>query len=436
MSSDKLFFYIIKRNDNFELTALSENKLAWYNLPDDYKDLAEHKVLCSKRVIKNTIMTIKPINGYRKIGITIDDELRKEYYDEDGNLCFLNMPLEEANISNEHVVEDKSDEKNFLIEKIKELEAKLNLDNKFKLHDVEKRFILDKFNKSQNVNDWLGKFENECIRHKIFDATNMIEALRFFLSGSAENWYDANIIKIGLTNWSEWRASFLTVFADKGWKKIRTAYNFKYLGGSLIDYALAKESLCLEAELNATTISRINMIVIGLPLEIQNQLDREEITTIEKLYRKLRRLEESIHIKQRFRNNSSDKENTIKTNAYIQKNNADTKIKSENQKARYGIHSLNNETINKSNFATSEKNIYPKIKSNFNTSEKNIDPRIKKPCFICEELGWKNRYHPTNECRNRSLYSSKKEINLHNNNYSQNEEAEMMNIEIDKNSLN
>ncbi|ESN90333.1 hypothetical protein HELRODRAFT_165992 [Helobdella robusta] len=229
MSSDKLFFYIIKRNDNFDLTALSENKLAWYNLPDDYKDLAEHKVLCSKRVIKNTIMTIKPINGYRKIGITIDDELRKEYYDEDGNLCFLNMPLEEANISNEHVVADKSDEKNFLIEKIKELEAKLNLDNKFKLHDVEKRFILDKFNKSQNVNDWLEKFENECIRHKIFDATNMIEALRFFLSGSAENWYDANIIKIGLTNWSEWRASFLTVFADKENDQILIVLFVKYL---------------------------------------------------------------------------------------------------------------------------------------------------------------------------------------------------------------
>jgi len=31
-------------------------------------------------------------------------------------------------------------------------------------------------------------------------------------------------------------------------KNVRKAYNYKYLGGSLVDYILTKERLCLEAE--------------------------------------------------------------------------------------------------------------------------------------------------------------------------------------------
>ncbi|ESN97876.1 hypothetical protein HELRODRAFT_177518 [Helobdella robusta] len=69
-------------------------------------------------------------------------------------------------------------------------------------------------------------------------------------------------------------------------------------GGSLIDYALAKENLYLEIEM-----SRINMIVMGFPVEIQNQLDREEITTIEKLFKELTKIDECVsNIKPKYDN--------------------------------------------------------------------------------------------------------------------------------------
>jgi len=364
---EKLFIHIIKRDDNdFELAGLSENKELWYNLPDECRDLNLHKILSSKQAVKSAITAIKPINGYRKIGVKLDNDLRKEYFDEDDNLCFLKIPLEESNVDLETggYVVNKSEGEIFLLERIKELETKLNLNDEVKLHEVEKKFILDKFNKKQNPTDWLERFENECRRHKVNSATNMIEILRFFVSGSPKDWYEVNLIKIGLFNWFEWKKSFLTVFIDKGWSKIRVAYNYKYLGGSLIDYALAKEGLCLEVEKNATVMSRINMIAVGLPLEIQNQLDREEITTIEKLFIELRKFDD-----------------------YFSK-----------PKSRNDDKSLNKGIL---------------IKSNINVSKKNIDTKTKKPCFMCEELGWKNRYHPTNECRNKNLYSSKKEVNIH-----------------------
>ena len=364
---EKLFIHIIKRDDNdFELAGLSENKELWYNLPDECRDLNLHKILSSKQAVKSAITAIKPINGYRKICVKLDNDLRKEYFDEDDNLCFLKIPLEESNVDLETggYVVNKSEGEIFLLERIKELETKLNLNDEVKLHEVEKKFILDKFNKKQNPTDWLERFENECRRHKVNSATNMIEVLRFFVSGSPKDWYEANLIKIGLFNWFEWKKSFLTVFIDKGWSKIRVAYNYKYLGGSLIDYALAKEGLCLEVEKNATVMSRINMIAVGLPLEIQNQLDREEITTIEKLFIELRKFDD-----------------------YFSK-----------PKSRNDDKSLNKGIL---------------IKSNINVSKKNIDTKTKKPCFMCEELGWKNRYHPTNECRNKNLYSSKKEVNIH-----------------------
>lgn len=391
-NSDNLYLHIIKRNDYFELTALSEDRQLWYNLPDEHKTLTSHKILCSKQIVKKAMKGIKPINGFRKFCIPIDDELRKEYFDDYGNLSYLNELLEESNFGNEPVA-DKSNETEFFIKKIMELEAKLNSHSKSKLQDIEKKFILEKFDKRQNAKDWLKKFEGECLRHGIFDDTNMIEALRYFISGSADDWYKANITKFGLDTWSDWKASFLTVFTGKSWKIVNTAHNYKYIGGSLIDYALAKERLCLEAEENTPTILRINMIVAGLPSQIQSKLDREEITTMEKLFKEIRKLDESIFIKPRYRNNSLDKEIPNKT-----KNNIDTKTTSENQKSQHKEHSSNNKT-----FIQAEKN-------------------TKKPCFICEKLGFKNRYHPISECRNR--------------NASTDEDRKMMNIEIDEQSLN
>ncbi|ESO04369.1 hypothetical protein HELRODRAFT_172735 [Helobdella robusta] len=433
--TSKLYFHIIKRNnDDFKLAGISENKETWYVLPEEKNDLSLHEALSTKRAIINIINSIKPINDYRTICIKLNEELRKEYYDEDENLCFLDNMLEEK------IIDKHESDDNFLNERIKELEAKLSLNDNFKLQDVEKKFILEKFNKKQNPSEWIEKFENECRRHKILNPTNVIEALRFFLSWSPKDWYESNLKKIGLTNWLGWRKSFLTIFADRGWKKIRTAYNYKYLGGSLIDYALAKENLCLEIEIE---MSRINMIVMGLPVEIQNQLDREEITTIEKLFKGLTKIDECVsNIKPKYDNKFLSNEipyNTdVKKKQLYQHKQKYENVDKEILVPKYKVKAKTNDTLNKQNqrYENNTLNKENFVRPNFIRSEKNINTTANKPCFMCEELGWKNRYHPTNECRNKTLYSSKSEINIHDTNYQTDDEAHMMKIEIDKKSLN
>lgn len=280
----KLFIHIIKTDEgNYEIAGISEDKVIWFSLPAEFRNIQNHQVLLSKATIKNAVSAIRPVNGYRKVGVKIDENLRKVYFDEDDNLCYNNIPLEESNSMIDYNLDlNKSNQNIFFIQKINELEAKLN-SNEIKLQEVEKKFILEKFDKKQNCMKWLERYESECVRHNVTSITKMIEILRFFVDGPAKDWYETNFKKIGLVNWSAWRNSFLTVFIDKGWSKVRKAHSFKYLGGSLVDYALAKERLCLEVESESTVLSRINMIAVGLPLAVQDELDREETTTIEKL---------------------------------------------------------------------------------------------------------------------------------------------------------
>lgn len=132
-----------------------------------------------------------------------------------------------------------------------------------------------------------------------------------------------------------------------------------------MDYALSKERLCLDAESSSTVLSRINMIVMGLPLAVQDELDREEISSIEKLFVELRRLDDSF-----------------------------SRMKADG-------------TSNQRRSVTMEK---PKDKIDTLATNRYYTP--KKPCSICIRLGWSNRYHPERECRNKNLVETKKLINI------------------------
>ncbi|KAK6630090.1 hypothetical protein RUM43_015083, partial [Polyplax serrata] len=91
-------------------------------------------------------------------------------------------------------------------------------------------------------------------------------------------------------NWQEWRDSFLRTYGGTSWDKIRAAYDFKYLKGSLLTYALRKENLRLEVQPTMTDLTRIHLIVLGLPVSYQRQIRVDDITTTEKLFRHFARL--------------------------------------------------------------------------------------------------------------------------------------------------
>lgn len=365
---DLLYVQVVKKAEKeFVILCISIDKNTWYLVPEEFKDVSIHISLSNKKTIKNAMSAIKSQKGYRTVAVKIDEDIKKEYFDEANNVCFRELPLEECDpISNSRVAEAEQSE---LESRIRQLENQLYLNSKqeeIKLHQIEKKFVLEKFEKNQSdPKEWLTKFEEECSRFQVNSDRGKIQALRFFVMGPTKDWFEINLKKIGVNgHWNTWKESFLNVFVDKGWYIVRKAFNYKYLGGSLIDYALMKERLCLEVEPKGTELSRTNLIVFGLPKEAQEKLDREKINKLEDLYAELRKLEDSFSRKKK-ENPSSPR----------------LKISSD-----------------------------PKIFKRDEFHSKNEVQR--KACSICVAIGFPNRYHLVEECRNRNKVSVKLKSNM------------------------
>ena len=116
-------------------------------------------------------------------------------------------------------------------------------------------------------------------KHKIKSNEEKVKGLRNYLGKTAERWYQTNLLKAEGHNWEDWKEAFLKTFKNKGWSAIRYAYNFKYLSGSFVEYAIEKERLILEVKRKMDEEVRIHLIVIGLPIEVQDKIERENIQT-------------------------------------------------------------------------------------------------------------------------------------------------------------
>lgn len=96
MDLKKLHVHITKRGeDKYELTALSVDKVIWFSLPDQLKDLNLHKELLAVKTIVSSTDSIIRVDGYRKITIGFKPELKKLYLDGDENFCINDHYLEE-----------------------------------------------------------------------------------------------------------------------------------------------------------------------------------------------------------------------------------------------------------------------------------------------------------------------------------------------------
>lgn len=161
-------------------------------------------------------------------------------------------------------------------------------------------------------------------------------------------------------------------FRRKDWSDIVFSYNYKYWSGPLADYALKKLNLLVDADPALTKISRVNLIVIGLPLLVRDRIDRAKVTSFSALMRELNQLESlaTISVKNKFNSKGTP-------NVFSGEN------KSSGQK------------------------------------------KERKPCSICEKMKKFNRMHPKSEC----FFRPDKEENIKVTNNNELEEA--MNAEID-----
>jgi len=116
------------------------------------------------------------------------------------------------------------------------------------------------------------------------------------------DWY-LNFLKTNSLDqsWGYWNNSFMDTFAEISWSEIAYAYTFKYLSGPLLNFALKKRSLLIDADPDLTVNSQINLIVTALPPFIRSKLIKKNVKTVEDLMSRLRQLEQASKIKAKIK---------------------------------------------------------------------------------------------------------------------------------------
>lgn len=241
--------------------------------PADKQTSAQHGKLFGNPIVQNVVKSLKVRNKFRNVVLTLSEDLQKIYLDTEGNVVLYDEYLEEANIEQESRLNEQS---TITIER--------------KTSALIKDIVIEKFdNENINASAWINLFVQECDRVGIAQ-NKYAEVLRLFLEKSALDWYNVFVKQNSLLNWEAWNNAFIDTFSAQSWTDIAYAYNFKFYNGSLLEYALKKRRLLIEADDSLSTNTQINMIVISLPKFIQNKLDRKSIINIENLMSKLKQL--------------------------------------------------------------------------------------------------------------------------------------------------
>lgn len=241
--------------------------------PRDKRTNTQHVVLFNNDIVKRVVASSKTRNKFRNVVITLTDELSAAYLDEEGNFMFNNEYFEEVS----HQAEQPSTQQILSAAAVTEKTTT----------SIAKDIVLEKFNgENAKASTWVQLFTQECDRVGL-KKDKYVETLKLFLEGSALNWFAVIMKQCQLTNWEEWNNSFIDTFSSQSWVAVAYAFNFKYLNGSLLEFALKKMSLILEVDEDLTVSSQINLIVITLPKFIQDKLDNKNLPRIEDLMAKL-----------------------------------------------------------------------------------------------------------------------------------------------------
>jgi hypothetical protein len=215
-----------------------------YFFPPDLQAVAVHPELKELTPIKAAINALKTRSSYRNVLVALPDEVSKLYFDACGNVIYKDYLLEEYIDDDVSVLSDTPSSAQ---------STRISPSITKTLHTITKDIVINKFSgKGSNISAWLTIFERECKRVGVGE-NKLAEALRLFLEGMALDWFSLQLKLLDLSDpWQTWKDSMIEIFGDKGWTDIRYAVDFKYLSGSLSEYALKKLNLLLEVEPSMT----------------------------------------------------------------------------------------------------------------------------------------------------------------------------------------
>lgn len=379
----KFQFYILNDGDGKNtfaslkrIRSMEDEK--WFSFPEEYQKLSHHELLVKLPAIKSALAVLKTRGQYRCVNVTLDDDLTTQYVDPDGNFIFKNHFLGETKLST--LAPSCSDSK---LDDLVSCLTKVAEPKEESVKEILKHFLIEKFNpKNRNVEAWCEMFEKESGRFGL-KGTKQIEVLKSCLDSTLNDWFAVNQHRFPISaTWSEWKAKLISTFGDNSFRAIRYAYNFKFINGSLIDYAVRKEKMLLELDRDLSDLVILDLIVVGLPFHVQNSLNRHTVTSIEKLHNKLKKFE------------SEEK-------------NSDSLKKFKNFKSNSSSFTFVNSNKNSEESQNKDfKNKNAGSKQNF---ERKGSGSERKPCPICVSRGFSDRYHLESSCwfKDKPVTSSK-----------------------------
>lgn len=337
------------------ITSVTTSDEKVYAIPETLQAAGHHREIIKTSAYSKIKNSLTKRYQTRRVWISLTEEMKQIYFDEDGNLQFGDQFLEEINLEKATAVSGKGiDSFEKLFGKLLENTQELKQQN---LKYIAEKFVIEKFtSKSPNAKLWIDIFEKECLRFDVTTDEKKIELLRLFMDKSCVDWYSSMLIKLTIdSEWSTWKNKFCESFANKGWNPVTYALLFKYKEGSLLDYAIRKEKLLLDMRRSIDTGTLVDLIAAGFPEFILNKIDREALKDTVDLFNEVSKYEHMVN----------------------------------------------------------KKNILPIKKfgdvSLMKTNDRNEE---KKPCKICEKLNKFNRFHPEALCWFRT-----KEVNKVNKNF-------------------
>lgn len=330
-----------------------------YELPAELQSPTAHKEIYTLPKLKSILSSMKTRGSYRIFTLSLPPDVASIYMDEEGDVKYKDFYLQPKEAKREDTTTANKESKEQLT-----TQSRTDIPNtKKNLNKIREDFVLENFDgKNFPIVNWLHMFEKECDRCQITLDENKILILRLFLEGTAKDWYASRVMSLGLDeSFNRWRKCMLESFRETGWRKHREAYTFRYIGGSLVDYAMRKENLLVHLRKDFPIDILIDLIITDLPVYVQDRIDRTEVTSIEDMLRELRKLEGLVQ-----------------------------------RKKTYNYSNISNdETSNQRGARTNE----------------------KKPCPYCELKGFPGRFHPETICRQkqRDAYKDQKNIKTVNN---------------------
>ena len=258
-----------------------------YLFPVHLQPLNLHTELGKLQIVKAQSNAIKnKIGHFRHVKIS-SQAIHQIYFDDDDNPIFCDEFLEEIDQSTKTNIKSSREEE--LTVMVLDLQQKLQLKDKMDLHKAKKKFVLDTYDGKTDVNLFLLRFENECLKYGVEEDSFKIEILKVFVSGVALEWYYSALLDF--KSWYEWKTDMKAMFGKSRVAAACYAFDYKYVSGKLNEYVIRKKKLLLEASPNMINETLILLIIAGLPHSIRDKIKADEIDSVTKLSLELSCLE-------------------------------------------------------------------------------------------------------------------------------------------------